>query len=171
MLIKISVLLPNLTSVENFDIESSDDKIDCQVFDNFRCRGIIKVQYQCEGVTVVIAQFPSSCASSSNSSKGLTLRKKLAISFGVILGVLILAALIYFFYWLIRSRRLGGSAEETQNTMKHRHVDSNISEMWFESNMDADTRYMYISGNRVVDRATPVNEEDPDAGYWEIVDL
>lgn len=168
--INISVLLSNLTSVENFDLESSDDKIDCKVFDNLRCRGIIKGEYQCEGKTVAIAKLSSSCTSSSNSSKGLTLREKLAISFGVIFGVLILAALIYLLFWLIQSRGLGRPTEEAEDTI--RRIDSNVSEMWFDSNMDADTRYVYINGNRVVDRATPVmNEQDPDAGYWEVVAL
>lgn len=170
VLIFVSVVLPNLTSVDNLFLQSSAEDFNCQIFDNLRCLGIIEGEYQCQRATVSIAKPPASC---SNSSYGLTLREKLAIAFGVIIGLLILAALVYLFHWRRRSGCCWGrfkQPEDIGKTMERGRNDSIASEIWFDTTLNADTRYMYINRNRIMDRATPA--EGPDgAGYWEVTNL
>lgn len=161
-LMKSSVALPNLTYVQNFYLASSDDDFNCQSFEYRRCRGIITDQFQCQGKTVPIGKTPSSCDNPHRGSS-LSLRKKLVIAFGVVLGVLLMIASI-FLYWfrgsrysLLRRLRRGDNMKIDDKISKHRRIDSNNSDIWFESSLDADTRYMYVNRNRVMHRGRPVS--------------
>jgi hypothetical protein len=103
--------MPSVTSVgDSFEISSTDQSFDCDVFDSYKANDIIHGQYTCNGTHT--NRLTTDAASSAVQSSGLTPGAKAGIGVGVSLAVIAML-LMGAYIWRLKSKQKRKRAEET----------------------------------------------------------